>query len=76
MTAGRFGNGIALRGWVRIVVRTIVMVGWLGIALTCYHLCKLIGGINPWPRRFLGGIARIAGVRVTATGRPAAGRAC
>jgi 1-acyl-sn-glycerol-3-phosphate acyltransferase len=58
----------------RIAGRLIVMAGWLAVALLGFHLWKLARARNPWPRRFLGGIAQIAGVRVRTQGRPAPGR--
>ncbi len=58
----------------RMTVRLTAMAVWLAVALIGYHLWKLARARNPWPRRFLGGIARIAGVRLRTTGRPAPGR--
>lgn len=46
------------------------MVLWLMACVPLYHLWKIAGPHNPWPRRFLGGIAWIAGARVRHTGEP------
>jgi 1-acyl-sn-glycerol-3-phosphate acyltransferase len=58
----------------RMTVRLMAMAVWLAVTLIGYHLCKWLRAHNPWPRRFLFGIARIAGVRLRTTGRPAPGR--
>lgn len=46
------------------------MLLWLGGCVACYYLWRWTHGRrhNPWPRRFLGGLARLAGVRVRSTG--------
>lgn len=61
-------TGIAPIGWLRVGLRLAAMVGWLAGCVILYYLWRLAGLRNPWPRRFLGGIARLAGVRVTRTG--------
>ena len=47
------------------------------LLITCvplYYVSRLMGPHNPWPRRFLAGIARIAGVTVRVSGeRPSPG---
>lgn len=46
----------------------------LALLLACvplYYICRIARLPNPWPRVFLGGIARIAGARVTISGAPA-----
>ena len=65
---------LSIAGLVRLIGRLISMAIWLTFAIIGFYLWKLSGTRNPWPRRFLGGIAHIAGVRVKATGRPAGGR--
>lgn len=58
----------------RILGRLVVMASWLATAVSLYCLWKLMRRRNPWPRRFLSGIARIAGVRIRTAGQPAPGR--
>lgn len=61
-------------GWLRIVLRVTAMVILLIGCVPLYYASRLTGMHNPWPRRFLAGIARICGVRVRVSGeRPAAG---
>jgi lyso-ornithine lipid O-acyltransferase len=57
----------------RIIVRVAAMILLLLICVPLYYLWPLLGLANPWPRRFLGGIARIAGVRVRTEGTRASG---
>ena len=67
-------HGFGLTGWSRIVLRLAAMLGWLGLCVILYYGWRLAGAAparNPWPRRFLGGIARLAGVRMRAEGPPA-----
>lgn len=58
----------------RLTVRLNAMLGWLMVALIGFYSSKLVETHNPWPQRFLGGIARIAGVRIRIVGKPATGR--
>ncbi|MDP3549401.1 MAG: lysophospholipid acyltransferase family protein [Novosphingobium sp.] len=54
------------------------MAGMLLLLIACvplYYLWRIAGMRNPWPRLFLGGIARIAGARVSITGTRARGGA-
>lgn len=46
------------------------MLGWLCLCIALYHVWLVARPRNPWPRIFLGGIASIAGVKVTLTGTP------
>ena len=46
------------------------MVGWFVVCVIPHLLSKLTG-TSRWPRRFLGGIARIVGAEVRTEGRPA-----
>lgn len=57
-----------------MIGRLIAMAGWLVVAVIGFYAWKLTGRANPWPRRFLAGIARIAGVRIRTSGQLAAGR--
>lgn len=44
------------------------------VCVPLYYVWRLIRLHNPWPRVFLGGIAKIAGARVSVTGTKATGR--
>jgi len=57
-----------------MIARLIAMAGLLAAAVIGFHVWKWIGARNPWPRRFLAGIAGIAGVRIRTTGSAAPGR--
>ncbi len=80
MNTSGAGPPAAAGGMLRVIGRLCGMAAWLVVAITGFYLWTLThrsnpkSGRNPWPRRFLGGIARIAGVRIRAMGRPAAGR--
>lgn len=70
------GKPFGLAGRLRIGWRLAAMLSWLGASVFLYYLWRLAGSRrgNPWPRRFLGGIARLAGVRVRIEGpRPRPG---
>lgn len=58
----------------RLTGRLFAMAGWLVVAVAGFYLWEPARRRNPWPRRFLAGIARIAGVRIRTLGAPAAGR--
>lgn len=74
MTAAAVPQRLPLSGWLRIVARMAAMLGLLAACVPLYYLWKLARRRhNPWPRAFLGGIARIAGVRITVDGRRAPG---
>ena len=63
---------ISLRGRLRIAVRLAAMIGLFAVCVPFYYLFRALGIANPWPRAFLGGVARIAGVEVGVSGpRPA-----
>ena len=51
--------------------RTAALVGWLLLCVPPHVLAILLTRRSRWPRRFLAGVARIAGVRLTVVGRPA-----
>lgn len=50
--------------------RLVALVGWFLLCIVP-HLATRLVGQSRWPRRFLGGVARIIGARVTTAGRPA-----
>jgi 1-acyl-sn-glycerol-3-phosphate acyltransferase len=58
-----------LAGTLRIAARLAVMLGWFALCVMLYHLCRWTRIANPWPRRFLAGIAAIAGVRTERAGK-------
>lgn len=55
-------------GWLRIAGRIAGMVLLLLGCIPLYYLWRLLARHNPWPRRFLAGVARIAGVSIGVTG--------
>jgi 1-acyl-sn-glycerol-3-phosphate acyltransferase len=59
----------------RVVWRVGAMLGLLAVCLVLYYAWRLTGLANPWPRRFLGAMARIAGARVRTIGVVPRGRA-
>lgn len=61
---------ISLVGRLRITVRLAAMLLLLLLCVPLYYVWRILRLHNPWPRVFLGGIARIAGARVTITGAP------
>lgn len=64
--------GIPLGGRLRILARLLAMVALLLACVPLYYAWRIARRRdNPWPRRFLGGIARIAGVRRRLAGTPA-----
>jgi len=60
-------------GKVRLALRGGWMVGLLIACVPLHYLWKLAGTASPWPRRFLRGIGRAAGMRVVVSGEPLAG---
>jgi len=60
-------------GTVRLVLRGGWMAGLLIACVPLHYLWKLAGTPSPWPRRFLRGIGRAAGMRVRVAGEPLAG---
>ena len=62
------GPPLGLAGYARIAVRLASMLGWFALCVTLYHFCRWTRLANPWPRRFLAGIAKIAGVRTDRAG--------
>ncbi|MBN8501344.1 MAG: 1-acyl-sn-glycerol-3-phosphate acyltransferase [Sphingomonadales bacterium] len=61
-------RSIALFGWLRIAIRLTAMLALLLACVPLYYLHRGLRLHNPWPRVFLGGVAWIAGVRVTYRG--------
>lgn len=67
--AARTARPQSLTGDLRAALRLLAMLGLLLACLPLYGLWQVAGAkVNPWPRRFLAGIARIAGVRITVVG--------
>ena len=58
----------AAMGRLRIVTRVAAMLLLFVACLPFYYLWRLKGPHNPWPRIFLGGVARLAGVTVRVSG--------
>jgi 1-acyl-sn-glycerol-3-phosphate acyltransferase len=54
---------------VRLILRTAAMAAALLVCLPLHYLWRLFGP-SPWPRRFLGLVARAAGMRVRVVGLP------
>lgn len=53
---------------IRIIVRLAAMIAWFALCLPLYYAARLVTHRNPVPRRFLRGIAWLAGVRLTLDG--------
>ena len=64
---------LSLTGKLRATVRVGSMAMWLLVCVPLYYLSRLLTEPNPWPRRFLAGVARIAGVQVSTRGKIAPG---
>lgn len=60
-------------GWLLIVLRIMLMLALLAVCLPLHGLWKLLRLDRFWPRVFLSGIAAIAGLKITHTGRPERG---
>lgn len=54
----------------RAAIRLTLILGWLGIALVFHGLWRLVRAPSPWPRFFLGGVARLFGARPRFHGTP------
>jgi 1-acyl-sn-glycerol-3-phosphate acyltransferase len=54
---------------VTALFRIVAMILWLLALLPLHGVWRLFRRPSPWPRAFLGGIARIAGARVTVRGK-------
>lgn len=55
--------------WLRIGMRVAAMAALLIACIPLYYARRFLGVGNPWPRRFLAGIARIAGISIRVSGR-------
>ena len=61
--------------YARVASRFSMLVAVLVFCVIAHHLWLLVRGRSPWPRRFLGTVARIAGARLERVGTPLTGRA-
>ncbi|SMF66331.1 lysophospholipid acyltransferase family protein [Allosphingosinicella indica] len=57
----------------RLILRVAGIVLTLLALLPLHYLWKIAGRPSPWPRRFLGRVARIAGMRASVLGQPLPG---
>ncbi|MDR6788198.1 1-acyl-sn-glycerol-3-phosphate acyltransferase [Sphingomonas sp. BE138] len=57
---------LTARGWTRLAA----LAGALIVALALHGTWRLVRARSPWPRRFLGWVARIVGARVRVVGTP------
>lgn len=64
--AGRVGP----LGLARFVLRVLTLVIWLTLCLVLHGLWRSATSHSPWPRRFLAGLCRICGIRVSSIGAP------
>lgn len=55
-----------------VALRIAALLGWLAVCAPLHLLARSLGGLD-WPRRFLAGVARIAGARVRTVGDPISG---
>ena len=55
---------------VRLAVRSLALFGVLLVCVPLHYGWTLAGRRSPWPRRFLGAVGRIAGMRVRVRGTP------
>ncbi|HET9641100.1 MAG TPA: lysophospholipid acyltransferase family protein [Allosphingosinicella sp.] len=55
---------------VRLTLRVLAMVAALLVCLPLHYLWRLLRRRSPWPQRFLGWVARAAGMRVRVVGTP------
>ncbi|HYJ84396.1 MAG TPA: lysophospholipid acyltransferase family protein [Allosphingosinicella sp.] len=55
---------------IRLTLRALAMTAALLVCLPLHYLWRLFGRRSPWPRRFLGWVARAAGMRVQVVGVP------
>jgi 1-acyl-sn-glycerol-3-phosphate acyltransferase len=61
-------RAISIMGRLRILLRLLGMLGWLLLCLPAFYMFHLFTRHNPVPRYFLGGIGRLAGVRLVVHG--------
>lgn len=75
-TADAFaGPALSLAGRLRIGLRLAAMLMALVVCVPLYYLWRIGRRHNPWPRLFLGSIARIAGARIRIVGERVQGGA-
>ncbi|QAY76098.1 1-acyl-sn-glycerol-3-phosphate acyltransferase [Sphingosinicella sp. BN140058] len=55
---------------IRLVARVAAIVLTLLVCLPLHYGWRAVGRASPWPRRFLGAVGRIAGMRVEVRGTP------
>lgn len=66
---------LPVSGWFRVGLRVVAMAALLALCVPLYYFWRLVAPhANPWPRLFLTGIGRIAGVRIRRRGTPVPGR--
>lgn len=61
-------GALSFRDRLAIALRVSTMLLWLCVCVPLYYLWRILRRRNPWPRRFLGGIAWIAGVDIRIEG--------
>ena len=59
-----------MAGVMRIAARLAAVLLFLAVMLLLHGMWRLVRAPSPWPRRFLGGTARIFGARARVTGTP------
>jgi len=57
-------------GAIRIGARMAALLAALSVGLLLHGAWRLVRAPSPWPRRFLGSVARIVGARVRVIGQP------
>ncbi|MGN6375239.1 MAG: lysophospholipid acyltransferase family protein [Sphingomonas sp.] len=57
-------------GWTRIALRVAGLVSGLAVAVPLHGAWRLCRLPSPWPRLYLGYVARVCGARVRRVGRP------
>jgi lyso-ornithine lipid O-acyltransferase len=60
-------------GALRLAFRAAWIVGLFLLCVPLHYAWKAAGAPSPWPRRFLGWVARAAGMKLRVLGRPVAG---
>ncbi|WP_375383232.1 lysophospholipid acyltransferase family protein [uncultured Sphingomonas sp.] len=61
---------MTLAGRLRIIGRLAALAALLIVCVPLHYLWRLCGARSPWPRRFLGLVARIVGARARVVGTP------
>lgn len=57
-------------GMIRFGLRVAAILGLLLVCVPLHYAWRLAGRPSPWPRRFLGGVGRAAGLRARVAGTP------